>query len=98
MPGGFFVDEHGLEHEYSTKTGRAWAQSDDQYSWLDGVGQWFRIEDQLNEFRLFTGLTKLKVTNTTNRGKYQDYYDKGLVKRIEELFPRDIQLGGYKFK
>ena len=45
MPGGFFVDNYGKEFEYNKQTGRAWGQDDDQFSWLDGEGKWFRLED-----------------------------------------------------
>ena len=45
MQGGFFVDGHGKEFEYNKETGRAWGQDDDQYSWLDGKGKWFKLED-----------------------------------------------------
>lgn len=97
MPGGFFVDGHGRETEYNEQTGRAWGQDDDQYSWLDGKGKWFRMEDQLGDFCNYTGLPHPDRINTTKRSHYHNYYDKELVDRIGELFSRDIKLGGYKY-
>jgi len=97
MPGGFFVDGHGREVEYSKESGRAWGQDDDQYSWLDGKGKWFRMEDQMNDFCQFTGLPIPEKLNTTTRSHYRNYYDKELQSRIADLFARDIELGGYKF-
>jgi len=97
MPGGFFVDGHGAEVEYNEKSQRYWAQDDDQFSWLDGKGKWFRVEDQMEEFCLYTGLPFPQRINTTARGDYRDYYDDELVERIGDLFARDIAFGGYKF-
>jgi hypothetical protein len=97
MPDGFFVDKHGLPFEYNTETGRAWSQNDDQASWLEDAGKWFRMEDQMDEFCNFTGLDIPQKVNTTVRGAYQRYYDEELRHRIDHLFYRDIELGGYKF-
>ena len=97
MPGGFFVDKHGLPFEFDSRTGRAWSQDEDQSSWLEGIGRWFRIEDQMDDFSKFTGLDKPQRVNTTKRGAYQRYYDDELRHRIDHLFHRDIELGGYKF-
>ncbi len=97
MPGGFFVDEHGRNFEYNQDTGRAWAQDEDQYSWLEGLGKWFRIEDQMQEFCIYTGLPYPNRINTTKRGDYRGYFDDELTERIGDLFARDIVLGGYKF-
>tara|TARA_R110002012_G_scaffold72261_3_gene184803 strand:+ start:10650 stop:11297 length:648 start_codon:yes stop_codon:yes gene_type:complete len=97
MDGGFFVDGHGKEFEYSNETDRAWGQDDDQYSWLEGEGKWFRIEDQWDEFCSFTKLPHPKKINTTTRGDYRNYYDDELAERIATLFARDVELGGYKF-
>lgn len=97
MPGGFFVDKHGRKVEYNKETGRAWGQDEDQYSWLDGKGVWFRMEDEMDKFLDYTGLPKPKVINTTVRGDYRNYYDDELKKVIGDLFKRDVELGGYKF-
>ena len=97
MPGGFFVDGHGNEVEYNLQTRRAWAQDEDQYSWLDGKGKWFRMEDQMEQFCLYTGLAYPDRVNTTARGDYRNYYDDELAERIGDLFARDVALGGYKF-
>jgi|SaaInlV_100m_DNA_3_1039692.scaffolds.fasta_scaffold03409_2 hypothetical protein len=103
MPGGFFVDGHSKEIEYSKKTGRAWGQGDDQFSWLgDGKtgkpmkgAKWFRLEDQLDEFCKFTGLSIPRKSNTTTHGAWRTYYDDELVERIGKIFARDVKLGGY---
>lgn len=97
MSGGFFVDGHGKEFEYNKETGRAWGQDDDQYSWLDGKGKWFKLEDGWDEFCSFTKLSVPKKINTTDRGNYRKYYDDQLAERIGTLFARDVELGGYKF-
>jgi len=100
MDGGFFVDGHGIEFEYSEETGRAWSQSDDQFSWLEGVSgaRWFRVEDQLDDFCRFTGLPKpQKKINQSIRGNYKFYFDQELREQIEILFKRDLDLGGYQF-
>jgi len=97
MDGGFFVDGHGRQFEYNEETGRAWGQDDDQYSWLEGEGKWFRIEDQWDNFCSFTKLPQPKKINTTKRGDYRNYYDDELAERIATLFARDVELGGYKF-
>jgi len=99
MPGGFFVDKHGIDFEYDKNTGRAWAQSDNQCSWLDGSSKkkWFRLEDGLNDFCKFTKLPKPEVLNATVKVNYRDYYDDELVERIGTLFAKDAKLGGYSF-
>lgn len=98
MEGGFFVDGHGKHVEYNKETGRAWAQDDDQYSWLEGQGTWFRMEDQLDDFYKFTGLPNPnKVINVTEKGDYRRYYDDELIDRIGQLFHRDVKLGNYSF-
>ena len=99
MEGGFFVDNHGIDFEYNKKTGRAWSQSDDQFSWLDGVSskKWFRLEDELNDFCKFTKLPSPKVLNDTKKAHYRNHYDDELAERIATLFARDVELGGYKF-
>lgn len=98
MPGGFFVDGHGRNFEYNQDTGRAWAQDEDQYSWLETEGKWFRIEDQMQEFCIYTGLPYPNRINTTKRGDYRGYFDDELAERIGDLFARDVVLGGYKFQ
>lgn len=100
MPDGFFVDRHGRSVEYSEETGRAWAQNDDQFSWLEGVqgARWFRLEDQLDEFHSFTGLPRGERVNTTKKTNFREYYDDELVDRIGTLFERDVKLGGYSFE
>lgn len=98
MEGGFFVDGHGKHIEYNKETGRAWAQDDDQYSWLEGQGKWFRMEDQLDDFYKFTGLPDpKKIINATEKGDYRRYYDDELIDRIGQLFHRDVKLGNYSF-
>lgn len=100
MDGGFFVDGHGKNVEYNEDSGRGWSQSDDQFSWLEGVdgARWFRIEDQLQEFSDFTGLPILtEKINTTTKADHQLYYDKELKEQIFDIFFRDFELGGYDF-
>lgn len=98
MEGGFFVDGHGKHVEYNKETGRAWAQDDDQYSWLEGQGTWFRMEDQLDDFYKFVGLPNPnKVINVTQKSDYRKYYDDELIDRIGQLFHRDVKLGNYSF-
>jgi hypothetical protein len=99
MPGGFFVDHHAKEVEYSEETGRAWGQGDDQFSWLEGVeeARWFRMEDQLEDFGKFTGIKNIPHINTTSKTNYRSYYDDELRDRIHDIFWRDIELGQYFF-
>lgn len=97
MEGGYFVDDHAKSTEYNKETGRAWAYGEDQYSWLDGEGRWFRLEDQLDEICHFTGLDYPPRLNTSKRLDYRLYYDDELAERIANLFARDVKLGAYKF-
>ncbi len=98
MPGGFFVDDHGRQFEYNKKTGRAWAQGDQQNSWLPEQAKWFRIEDEIEKFCAYTGIEMPKSKqNVTVRGNYRDYYDDELAERISILFKKDIALGNYSF-
>lgn len=99
MEGGFFVDHHAYNVEYSEETGRAWGQGDDQFSWLEGVeeARWFRLEDQLPDFSKFTGIKNIPHINTTEKTDYRKYYDDELKDRIHDLFWRDIEQGDYKF-
>ena len=97
-PGGFFVDQHGIETEFNEETGRQWAQADEQNSWLPQENpMWFRMEVQMEEFCEYTGIDMPEVENTTVRGKYQDYIDSSLETYIHIIYERDIELGGYKF-
>jgi hypothetical protein len=97
MEGGYFVDNHAKSTEYNEETKRAWSYNEDQYSWLQGEGQWFRLEDQLEEICKFTGLENPPKLNTSKRLDYRLYYDDELAERIAKLFARDIELGGYSF-
>jgi hypothetical protein len=97
MPGGYFVDGHASHVEYNDSTQRAWAYEDDQFSWLNGEGKWFRVEDQMQEFCLELGLPMPGIINTTKHLHYRRYYDDELAERIGDMFARDIVLGGYKF-
>lgn len=99
MPGGFFVDDHGIHVEYNKETGRAWSQGDQQNTWLPEQAKWFRIEDELPKFCEYTGLDMpTSKQNVTVRGDYRDYYDDELRLRIADLFAKDVELGGYTFK
>ena len=98
MPGGYFVDGHADDVNFNKETGRSWSYGDDQYSWLDGEGEWYRIEDQLGEFCKYTGLENPPRLNTSKRLDYRSYYDDELAEQISILFARDIKIGGYKFE
>jgi hypothetical protein len=97
MHGGFFVDDHALEHEYNDKTKRFWSFKDTQASWLHGAGVWFRMEDQQNDFSAYTGTPKLPMLNTTTKTNYKFYFDDELKNEIARRFAVDIELGNYIF-
>lgn len=97
MEGGFFVDGHAAHLEKNQETFRNWSFADQQASWLNGAGVWFRMEDQQKEFTRFTGTPKLPNLNTSTKSNYRLYYDQELIERIRTLFAEDIELGKYQF-
>tara|TARA_A200000159_G_scaffold143044_1_gene146985 strand:+ start:364 stop:1026 length:663 start_codon:yes stop_codon:yes gene_type:complete len=97
MEGGFFVDDHAKEFEQNKKTLRNWQFGDTQASWLNGAGQWFRMEDQQKQFSAYTGTPELPVMNKSTKSNYRLYYDQELIERIRTLFAEDVELGKYNF-
>jgi hypothetical protein len=97
MEGGFFVDGHAAQIEINKKTLRGWSFKDAQASWLNGAGQWFRMEDQQKQFSAYTGTPELPVMNTSTKSNYRLYYDQELIERIRTLFAADVELGQYTF-
>lgn len=101
MPGGFFVDGHGEQAEYSDETGRAWAQCDQQASWLSVngtvVGDFYRLEDQMDKLMQRMNIMEMPWVNRTSAFDYRMYYDSQLEDRIGQLFNIDIELGKYEF-
>ena len=101
MPGGFFVDGHGEAAEYSEETGRAWAQCDQQASWLSVngtvVGDFFRLEDQMSNLMQRMNIMEMPWINRSSSFDYRMYYDDELEDRIAQIFNVDIELGNYEF-
>jgi hypothetical protein len=103
MPGGFFVDGHAEEIEYSDSTGRAWSQSDQQISWLSVngtiVGDFYKLEDEMPELCSRLNIQEMPWVNKTTEFDYEKYYqnDEILINRISELFKDDIKFGKYEF-
>lgn len=61
-----------------------------------------RVEEMQASFdaicdRIGIPSTRLSKVNSSRRGRYRDYYDQQLIKGVERIYARDLELFGYEF-